>query len=305
MPCRPGTAVRSRGEQTLLEHAGELRCHRPRPDRTPSGACGRPRRGGSEARAAAGPRGTRLPPGQIPLDRTRRSRRGPGQGPRIGRGRRPPQSRAHAADRTRIRRRRTRRARRELVRDPRDAGARMWDALVQTAQHALDTDLPPDSHGAPARLMVTTTLESLRDRAWPTTPSTSSPSRPSDGWRVTPRSSPPSSAARGEPLDVGRAKRLVTLAIWAALVIRDRHCAFPGCDRPPLMCHAHHIRPLDIRRRDQARRISSYCVVTTTASSTIHPWEVRINPNDLRPEFLPPPKPGVARHWIRYRPRRE
>src|SRR4051795_2482874 len=50
----------------------------------------------------------------------------------------------------------------ELVHDPRDAGARMWDALVRTAQHAVDTDLPPDSHGAPSRLMVTTTLQSLR-----------------------------------------------------------------------------------------------------------------------------------------------
>ena len=49
----------------------------------------------------------------------------------------------------------------EVVHDPRDAGARMWDALIQTAQHALDTDLPPDSHGAPARLIVTTTLDSL------------------------------------------------------------------------------------------------------------------------------------------------
>ncbi|HEY3528682.1 MAG TPA: DUF222 domain-containing protein [Nocardioides sp.] len=29
-----------------------------------------------------------------------------------------------------------------LVPDPRDHGARLWDALVQTAQHALDTDLP-------------------------------------------------------------------------------------------------------------------------------------------------------------------
>src|SRR3954447_20174451 len=36
-----------------------------------------------------------------------------------------------------------------LVHDPRDAGARMWDALVATAQHALDTDLPPQTHGAP------------------------------------------------------------------------------------------------------------------------------------------------------------
>ena len=31
-----------------------------------------------------------------------------------------------------------------------------WSAV---AQHALDTDLPPDSHGAPTRLMVTTTLD--------------------------------------------------------------------------------------------------------------------------------------------------
>jgi len=32
--------------------------------------------------------------------------------------------------------------------DPRDHGARTWDALVGLAQHALDTDLPPDGHGA-------------------------------------------------------------------------------------------------------------------------------------------------------------
>ncbi len=31
----------------------------------------------------------------------------------------------------------------------------MWDALVTTAQHALDTALPPDTHGTPARLLVT------------------------------------------------------------------------------------------------------------------------------------------------------
>ena len=35
--------------------------------------------------------------------------------------------------------------------------------------------------------------------------------------------------------------RLVTAAIWKALVVRDRHCRFPHCTRPPIMCHAHHI----------------------------------------------------------------
>jgi hypothetical protein len=41
-------------------------------------------------------------------------------------------------------------------RDPREHGARMWDALVQIAHHALDTDLPPEPHGA--RLRLTTTV---------------------------------------------------------------------------------------------------------------------------------------------------
>jgi len=39
--------------------------------------------------------------------------------------------------------------------DRRDHGARMWDALTRLAQHALDADLPPASHGARPRVAVT------------------------------------------------------------------------------------------------------------------------------------------------------
>ena len=46
-----------------------------------------------------------------------------------------------------------------------------------------------------------------------------------------------------EVLDVGRTQRLVTPAIRAALEIRDGGCVFPGCDKPPNACHAHHIVP--------------------------------------------------------------
>ena len=42
------------------------------------------------------------------------------------------------------------------VTDPRDHGARLWDALVEVAQHALASDLPPDCHGARPRVAVTT-----------------------------------------------------------------------------------------------------------------------------------------------------
>lgn len=58
----------------------------------------------------------------------------------------------------------------ENQRDPRDHGARMWDALVQTAQHSLDTEYPPESHGTLPRVVVTTTLDNLRsalgEAAW-------------------------------------------------------------------------------------------------------------------------------------------
>ena len=46
---------------------------------------------------------------------------------------------------------------------------------------------------------------------------------------------------QGQPLDVGRTKRLVTPALLAALWVRDKRCTFPGCGRPPQWCDAHHI----------------------------------------------------------------
>jgi len=48
--------------------------------------------------------------------------------------------------------------------------------------------------------------------------------------------------SQGQPLDVGRTRRLVTPALLAALWVRDRACTFPSCGRPPLWCDAHHVR---------------------------------------------------------------
>jgi Domain of unknown function (DUF222) len=47
--------------------------------------------------------------------------------------------------------------------------------------------------------------------------------------------------SQGQPLDVGRTKRLVTAALLAALWARDKGCAYPGCGRPPQWCAAHHV----------------------------------------------------------------
>lgn len=48
-------------------------------------------------------------------------------------------------------------------------------------------------------------------------------------------------AGRSTVLDLGMATRTVTAALWTALVARDEHCRFPGCDRPASWCDGHHV----------------------------------------------------------------
>ena len=48
-------------------------------------------------------------------------------------------------------------------------------------------------------------------------------------------------SGRSEPLDVGRRTSVVSAAIHRAVIVRDRGCRFPGCDRPHTWCDAHHV----------------------------------------------------------------
>jgi hypothetical protein len=43
-------------------------------------------------------------------------------------------------------------------------------------------------------------------------------------------------------LDYGRTTRTIPAPLFNALVIRDRHCRWPGCDRQSSWCEGHHIR---------------------------------------------------------------
>lgn len=217
----------------------------------------------------------------------------------------------------------------EEASDPRDHGARLWDALITTAQHALSTDLAPDAHGARPRVTVTTSLEVIRglfqghqdgqdggqiDWATLDTSAVTLGGVTDDGLELSPSTIrrlacdadliPVALGTRGEVLDVGRTRRLATPALWRALVCRDQHCAFPGCTRPPIMCHAHHIIHW---ANGGATLLANLVMLCGYHHRVIHhtPWEVRLNPDDGRPEFRPPPRPGRAREWIRHRPRRQ
>lgn len=48
-------------------------------------------------------------------------------------------------------------------------------------------------------------------------------------------------SGKSEVLDLGRSTPVVSRAQRRALILRDGGCGFPGCDRPPGWCDAHHI----------------------------------------------------------------
>ncbi len=57
-------------------------------------------------------------------------------------------------------------------------------------------------------------------------------------------------ANAGQPLNLGRERRLFSRAQRLALAARDGGCRWPGCERPPSWCEAHHIEHW---QRDQGR----------------------------------------------------
>jgi len=129
-------------------------------------------------------------------------------------------------------------------RDPRDHGVRMLDALVDACRKLQTADVLPESHGATPRLTLTMDLEDLRNLSGFATTETGEQLSVTAIRRICCDASviPAVLGTTAEVLDVGRTQRLVTAAIWKALVARDQHCRFPHCTRPPLMCHAHHIQ---------------------------------------------------------------
>jgi len=45
------------------------------------------------------------------------------------------------------------------------------------------------------------------------------------------------------PLDTGASTETIPPHLRRAVILRDRHCAAPGCQQPPSACQVHHIRP--------------------------------------------------------------
>ncbi|OYO12863.1 HNH endonuclease [Enemella evansiae] len=119
------------------------------------------------------------------------------------------------------------------------------DALLVLVRRALASGRAPQRAGDRPRISVLVSLEKLRAGLGATDLDSGERLSATEVRRLACDAEiiPITLNSNGMPLDVGRSERLVTQPIRAALVTRDRGCVFPGCDRPPDDCEAHHVHP--------------------------------------------------------------
>ncbi|MGC1735503.1 MAG: DUF222 domain-containing protein [Pseudonocardiaceae bacterium] len=173
------------------------------------------------------------------------------------------------------------------IRDERTTPQRNADALLEVCGLARAAQDCPSTAGEPPHLTVTIDWDALRTGLGVATLDygTQISAAEARRWACDAKIIPVVLAGKSEPLDVGRAMRTVPLSIRRALVARDRGCVFPGCDRPPGMCEAHHCR----HWIDNGETSVENCVLLCEAHHRhVHHagWEILIHPG--RVEFIPP-----------------
>jgi len=132
-----------------------------------------------------------------------------------------------------------------FVGDERSGRQRRADALVELARQRLDAGTLPDVAGQKPHLSVTAPISTLMkqpgapagDLEWSQPITADTVRRVACDCAMTRVLLGPNS----EPIDVGRCTRTIPPALRRALVVRDKRCRFPGCDRPPDWCDGHHL----------------------------------------------------------------
>ena len=177
---------------------------------------------------------------------------------------------------------------------------RRADALLAMAHHHSQTALAPSHGGDRPRIVITLAYETLAGVA---------AQAGVLGGQLTATGEPvPAGVLRqllcdadllpavlggaSEVLDVGRTRRLVTPPIRTALALRAQGCIFPGCDKPPQHCHAHHLTPWWAGGRTSLSNLVLACahhhgIIEPGHDPTADRWHARVG-DDGTAEVIPP-----------------
>jgi Domain of unknown function (DUF222)/HNH endonuclease len=111
---------------------------------------------------------------------------------------------------------------------------------------------------------------------------------------------------RSAILDYGTTTRTVPAPLFNALVIRDRHCRYPGCDRPSDWTEAHHVRWIT---HGGATTPDNLVLLCSRHHHLLHTpgWHAKLLPDNVlevtdprghvhtsHPPGHPPPLPGLS-----------
>jgi len=105
-------------------------------------------------------------------------------------------------------------------------------------------------------------------------------------------------------LDLGKPTEVVPPHLRRAVIIRDRHCAAPGCDQRPAACHVHHIRPRAMGGVTCLSNLILLCFFHHEIAVHRWGWTITLNPDGTTTMTSPggtrvyhshaPPEPAAA-----------
>jgi hypothetical protein len=186
------------------------------------------------------------------------------------------------------------------------AGQAAADALASLADHAASCGTAP-RHGADRpRILVAVNLDVLRGQLGTATLlNTAEPITAHHARQLACDAGIIPIVMGGDtiPLDAGRERRLYGNVLRAALIRRDQGCAFPGCDRPPAECEAHHRTPWWAGGHTSLTNGVILCphhhhLVEPDPNRPDHQnWSIKLDTRG-HPTFAAPTRnPDTPRHW--------
>jgi hypothetical protein len=130
--------------------------------------------------------------------------------------------------------------------DDRTPKQRRADAWVELARRQLDGGQLPEVGGQRPHLMVTVDMSTLTkepgsraaELEWASPIPAETARRLACDGTITPILC----GAESHQVEVAGSSRVIPPAMKRALIARDKHCRFPGCDMPPAWTDGHHIK---------------------------------------------------------------